>query len=406
MDILSSLNTPQAWEAFFAYKNNGVRSTLRESAALRRFIDCRGYEAVTLPLLRGQYTFSVPKKHLINKKGSAGKKRAVYQYNEEETYIFKLISYLLYRYDGVFSENLYSFRKEFGVKKAFSFLAGQVGRGMASYKVDVSDYFNSIDVTRLLPMVRSILQKEDMALYCLLEELLLNPQVSCKGCIIEEKKGIMAGFPLSAFLANVYLGEMDRYFAQRKVLYARYSDDIIVFAPPEEIGGHEAAIKDFLCRYGLKVNPAKEKRTLPGERWEFLGFSCGADGVDLSLGAKQKIMAKIRRKAKKLRRWSLGKENGALRALKAMNRAFNKKFYSPKQEGLCWSLWYFPLLTKTDSLKEIDAYMQQWQRWILTGKHNKRNYAKAPYALLKACGYRPLLSAYYQNKQEPAKAPN
>lgn len=44
----------------------------------------------------------------------------------------------------------------------------------------------------------------------------------------------MAGTPMSPFLANVYLTEMDKYFEERDVLYFRYSDDIILFADSME----------------------------------------------------------------------------------------------------------------------------------------------------------------------------
>ena len=40
----------------------------------------------------------------------------------------------------------------------------------------------------------------------------------------------MAGTPLSVFYANLYLKELDSYFAEKEVLYERYSDDIILFA--------------------------------------------------------------------------------------------------------------------------------------------------------------------------------
>lgn len=48
------------------------------------------------------------------------------------------------------------------------------------------------------------------------------------GKVVSAKKGAMAGVPFSGFCANLYLRKLDRAFAGR--LYARYSDDIIVFA--------------------------------------------------------------------------------------------------------------------------------------------------------------------------------
>ena len=107
-------------------------------------------------------------------------------------------------------------------------------------------------------------------------------------------------------------------------------------------------------------------------------------------------MDKVRRSAKSLRRWML--KNGASpeRALKAFNRKFNRKFYNTEAEKeLCWCRWYFPIINTAQSLHFIDRYMQDWQRYIVTGRHNKANYRKVPYAMLVENGYRPLVSAYY-----------
>ena len=40
----------------------------------------------------------------------------------------------------------------------------------------------------------------------------------------------MAGVPISSFLANYYLKDMDLYFEKKNVLYFRYADDILVFS--------------------------------------------------------------------------------------------------------------------------------------------------------------------------------
>ena len=38
-------------------------------------------------------------------------------------------------------------------------------------------------------------------------------------------------------------------------------------------------------------------------------------------------------------------------------------------------------------------YMQDYQRYIVTGKHNKKNYEKVPYSYLKKCNY-----IYYEKR--------
>ena len=109
-------------------------------------------------------------------------------------------------------------------------------------------------------------------------------------------------------------------------------------------------------------------------------------------------MGRIRRSARSLRRWMLRKEAEPERALAAFNRKYNAKFYSREGRELCWSRWFFPLLTTDTSLRRIDAYMQQYQRYLVTGRHNKASYARVPYAMMKANGYRPLVAAYYKGR--------
>ena len=55
--------------------------------------------------------------------------------------------------------------------------------------------------------------KDDIDAYSFIERLLTDSRaVTPNGDIIYEKKGIMAGVPLSSFLANVYLCQLDWYF--------------------------------------------------------------------------------------------------------------------------------------------------------------------------------------------------
>ena len=42
--------------------------------------------------------------------------------------------------------------------------------------------------------------------------------------------------------------------------------------------------------------------------------------------------------------------------------------------------------------------MQEEQRFIITGKHYKKNYEKVTYELLKKCNYKSLVNEYYKSK--------
>jgi hypothetical protein len=92
------------------------------------------------------------------------------------------------------------------------------------------------------------------------------------------------------------------------------------------------------------------------------------------------------------------KEAKPIVAIKAMNRKYNKKFFGNDNSELSWKYWYFPTITTSKSLNIIDKYYQQEIRYIVTGRHSKKNYKIVPYNLLKECNYISLVNEYYKIK--------
>ena len=207
--LLDSLNNEDLWNDFLVSKENSKNLPQKVIKEYQEFICNKKYMKIANDIISGSYQFSIPRKVLIGKMGKK-KKRTVYIYEETENYILKMLSYLLYKYDNMFSPNLYSFRKNNGVKKAIYTIinTGKINK-MCAYKVDIKNYFNSIPVNMLLENLKKDL--DDKRLYNLIEELLLNKQVKYEDKIILEEKGIMAGVPISAFLANYYLRDLDKY---------------------------------------------------------------------------------------------------------------------------------------------------------------------------------------------------
>ena len=229
--------------------------------------------------------------------------------------------------------------------------------------------------------------------------MLTNDRVIYNGETIQEKHGVMAGTPTSPFLANVYLKAVDKHFHDAHVTYARYSDDIIIFAPDlDTLEEHKSRMADFLKQYQLEMNPDKEKVYSPDEAYEFLGFKCYGRDIDISEATIKKTKGKIRRAAKALMRWSGKKNIEPEKAMKGLINHFNRVFFEDGDtEMLTWSRWFFPVINQTNGLKEIDHYLQQNIRFLSTGKHNKTNY-KTDYAQLKRLGYKSLVNEYYKYK--------
>ena len=109
----------------------------------------------------------------------------------------------------------------------------------------------------------------------------------------------MAGTPLACFYANLYLKELDEAFAGLGLPYARYSDDIIFFAPDsKEVQAGAALIHGILTKKGLRINPEKEHFFGPEDPWVFLGFICREGVMDIAPVSLQKLKAKMRRKTR------------------------------------------------------------------------------------------------------------
>lgn len=394
MGLLDRLGLESSWKRFLEYKalHHLPKKAERE---LVSFIENRDYLPVVERIRSGE-RFPLPKKAVISKQGSK-KKRTVYTYPKSENLVLKLLTHLLLReYDGLFSSGLYSFRPGRSAKAAVERLTARKGVGsLYSYKVDISNYFNSIDVSLLLPQLRTVMP-EDPELYAFLSSLLVESCVLERGQEVAEQKGIMAGTPLSSFYANLFLSELDRCFAEKQVLYCRYSDDIIVFAETRaELEAHIETIKAFLKARRLEINSGKEVYSAPGEKWTFLGFSYVNGVVDIAPASVKKLKQKMRRKTRALARWQ--KRNGldGTKAAKGFIRAFNRKLFEYSDEhDLTWARWFFPVITTAESLRELDRYAEDCIRCLISTKRTKARFS-VRYEDLKALGFRSLVHEYY-----------
>ncbi len=400
--IITQLTRQKAWEEFLAYRLLKGRFTWHDFKDADSFVEQEKYLHLGQKIVAGE-GLGIPTKKIVNKMGT-GKKRVVYSFAPEEMMMLKLIAFKLYDYDDRFAPNCYAFRR--GVKAhdaVFHITRAIRGQRMWAYKLDIHDYFNSISIDILLPILAEMMADDPM-LYRFFEKLLTDNRVVYNGETILENHGVMAGTPTAPFLADVYLKDVDWHFAEAGVLYARYSDDIIMFAPDlETLEIYKIQMADFLKQYRLEVNPDKEKIYSPDEAFEFLGFKCHARDIDISEATKKKMKGKIKRSAKSLMRWSQKNHIEPEKAMKGLINHFNRKFYeSGDTETLTWSRWFFPVINKTDGLKEIDHYLQQNIRFLSTNKHTKANY-RITYAKLKQLGYRSLVNEYYRFKDSGAQ---
>ena len=396
MSLLDKLSDEKVWIDFYERKVDPAFFRISDAKDLFQYVRQKRYLPVVERIKSGK-GLSIPMKKRIAKSGSS-KKRVVYSLPGDETMVLKLLTWLMIRkYDSCLPENLYSFRPHYGAKDALKKLVSMPDISECySYKLDVRNYFNSIDIDLLLPQLKSLFA-DDEPLYDFIASQLSDPRVMDEGVLIEERKGAMAGMPYAVFLANVYLTQLDwKFSATPGLIYCRYSDDIIIFSKDKSLlDDAKKQLHDSLKEFHLDINHDKEVETAPGQKWTFLGFECDGKDIDVCEVSVQKLKAKMRRKARSLRRWAEVYGKDGWMAARAFIKHFNKKLYTcDDRSEINWSLWYFLLITTDRSLKVIDRYMQDCIRYIATGSRTKSRFGFR-YEQMKELGFTTLVNEWY-----------
>ena len=91
--LLYKLNDDNTWLNYLEFKKEQLSSTKSEIKLLEDYITNKKYKDIVNKIINKNYTFSIPYKHLINKINS-DKKRVVYNFNEDENNVLKIITYL------------------------------------------------------------------------------------------------------------------------------------------------------------------------------------------------------------------------------------------------------------------------------------------------------------------------
>lgn len=398
MMISEELASEECWNEFYEYRAVTRHMPASERRDLRSFIDEKRYLPYAEALSSCALELPEPARREISKNSGPGK-RVVYLYEGDDLIFLKMLAYRLsVKYDSLLRSNCYAFRRDTGACDAVRRIRNDSDiRRLFGLKTDLHDYFNSIPPESLMEKL-SFLGKEDGDVYEFLRKMLIPADLQCKktGSV---HRGVMAGTPTSAFLANVYLSDLDAYFEKENVRYFRYSDDILIFAEDRDaLHRLEAELDERISGAGLCFNASKRMEISPGEAFVFLGFSFSEGRVGMSEHSISKIKGRIRRKARALRRWAEKKNLPGDRAAKGFIGAMNRKFFDDGEEGeFSWSRWFFPNLTSGDDLKEIDEYMRKYARFCVTGRHYKGNY-RISYETLKEWGFRSLVAEYYASK--------
>ena len=327
-----------------------------------------------------------------------GRKKRIFRYDPADELLLRTVNRLVQ--DDAMAEAspwCRSFLPGGGARAAFRHV--RADRHVAAHgalRLDVRDYFNSIDVEHLLVSLPASFRSGPLG--ALLHASLLDRRVRAGGLVVDGgRKGVMAGTPIAPVLATLYLRDLDAEVASSGATYARYSDDVLVLAPPSELPDLERLVRGRLAERGLEINESKTAVAGPGEPWDFLGFRYHGGDVGLAPVTERKARARATRLARGLVRWRERTGAEPAHALRAFLRRTNRRLYGVPTEraDFSWGTWFLPMLDRTDGLERLDAHLQREARFAATGRRTARTRRTVPYDSMVDAGLLPLRAAYW-----------
>jgi RNA-directed DNA polymerase len=181
------------------------------------------------------------------------------------------------RWDRTFSEHSYGFRPGRSAHQAVAQAQGYIAEGRRwVVDIDLEKFFDRVHHDKLLGrMAQRVRDKRMLKLI----RAFLNAGVMEKGLVSPTTEGTPQGGPLSPFLSNIVLDELDRELERRGHCFVRYADDCNIYVRSERAGRRVMeSITGFITKklktkkLKLKVNQGKSAVARPGKR-KFLGFS-------------------------------------------------------------------------------------------------------------------------------------
>ena len=397
------LNTEEYWNKSLDKLLNKDNISKEEKMQLIR-LQSFDRETAINDLLNGIYLWSIPRKVLIKKHGT-NKFRTVYIYEPQDRLILGVLYHAFSDYykDDI-CELCYSYKEGSNTSKAIKFLRENNVNDMYGVKIDIHAYFNSVSEEYLHKMIDELFP-ESCGLKTSIEALMYDNHCTFHGELINEYKALIAGTSLASFFANYCLREMDFEFYNSKKVYARYSDDIIVFNQSQlENDKSLKIIRQYLSERTLQINPDKYEYFNPGDEITFLGLKLKPNGVvDIADHSKQKIKKYIHNLCKKARKQlEMNYEDFYYRGNKVCNKINQKNFkcYIQNENTFGWCHYAFRYITTDESLKEIDLYTKERLRYLKTGKNNKANFRNCTDEDFKKIGWVSLVQLYHLYKKD------
>jgi len=260
-----------------------------------------------------------------------------------------LLQVLQPQIDPTMSESSYGFRPGRSAHQAVKRAQEHVGAGHRwVVDMDLEKFFDRVNHDIL--MSRLARRVKDKRILLLIRRYLQAGMLE-GGVVSQRIEGTPQGGPLSPFLSNVLLDDLDRELERRGHRFVRYADDCNIYVRSERAGERVlASIETFLGKHlRLKVNRSKSAVDRPWKR-KFLGYTVTAHR-EPKLRVAPESVKRFRDKVRELARQGRGR-----------SLVWTIERLQPLIRG--WAA-YFQLAEVKAAFEQLDTWLRRRLRCIL-----------------------------------------
>jgi RNA-directed DNA polymerase len=313
-------------------------------------------------LLAGKYTPEAVMRIEIPKPGSTGIRKLGIPSVLDRFIQQAILQTLQNKWDRKFSDNSYGFRPKRSARQAVLKAQSYLKSGY-SYVVDIDleKFFDRISHDRL--MSRLAVEIRDKRVLKLIR-LYLKAGIMENGLITTPIEGTPQGGPLSPFLSNIVLDELDKELERRNLKFVRYADDSNIYVKSLRSGKRVmSSITSFICnRLKLRVNQSKSAVDIPANR-QFLGFTFTNGKASNRRKISNKSLKRFKSRIRHITRRNKGQ------SLEVVVNNLNKYLNGWKS--------YFGICETLSVLRDLDSWIRRrlrclvWKQWKVYANRRK-----------------------------------
>ena len=285
------------------------------------------WRSIKEQLLSGEYQPRAVKGVEIPKPGRKGKRRLGIPCVIDRFIEQAMLQVLQRQWDRRFSDSSYGYRPGRSAHQAVARAQDYVKAGYGTVvDLDLEKFFDRVHHDRLLSqLAREIGDKRVLKLI----RAYLSAGILRYGLVSAPTEGTPQGSPLSPFLSNVVLDELDQELERRGHRFVRYADDCNIYVRSRRAGERVmASVSRFVSqRLKLRVNREKSAVDVPQKR-KFLGFTFTGGRRPNQRKIAPESIQRFRSRVRRLTRRNRG--------ISLEQRVDELSRYPP---GLDWILW-------------------------------------------------------------------